>query len=325
VSLHFENPYFLLLLLLLPPLAWRQFGRRSTGALTLASLRLVSGLRPTWRVRYRWGLPVLRFLALTLLVLALARPQTARAGAVIPAEGIDVVLALDVSGSMTESTLGGETRMEVAKKVLSDFIAGRENDRLGLVVFRSQSLALSPLTLDYRALQGLVDGADAAPIPDGTAIGLAVADSLNLLRESHARSRIVILLTDGENNRFEVEPLAAARIAGALKMRVYTIGVVDSPSSGPAEEGSAGPPRRLNLNEEALRRMAEVSGGRYYQADSPDTLAGIYDEIGKLEKSRVGRERFSAFDERAALFLLPGLALLGLEVLLASMVFRRVP
>lgn len=326
MNLHFESPYFLLLLLLLPPLAGWQFRRRPTGALTLASLRLVSDLRPTWRVRYRWTLAALRFLALALLVVGLARPQTGQAGAVVPAEGIDIVLALDVSSSMTESALGGGTRMEVAKQVLSEFIAGRENDRLGLVAFRSQSLALSPLTLDYQAIQGLVDRADASPIPDGTAIGLAVADSLNLLRESQARSRIVILLTDGENNRFEVEPLAAARIAGALKMRVYTVGVVDARPTVVGGQSPAVPPvRRPNVDEGALRRMAEVSGGRYYRADSPDTLARIYDEIGELEKSRVGRKRFSAFDERAALFLIPALALLALEVLLASTVFRRTP
>ena len=332
MSLHFESPYFLLLLLLLPPMAWRQLRRpsrhrRAAVALTLPSLRLVSDLRPTWRVRHRWALPALRLLALVLLILALARPQAGQAGAVIPAEGIDVVLAMDVSGSMTDSTLGEGTRLEVAKQVLSDFIAARENDRLGLVVFRSESLAFSPLTLDYEALQGLVERADVTPIPDGTAIGLAVTDSLNLLRESRARSRVVILLTDGENNRFEVEPLAAARIAQTLKMRVYTIGVVDAPPTAPGEESPSQAPAapRLNVNEEALRQMAEIAGGLYYRADSPDTLAQIYDEIGELEKSRVGGERFSAFDERSALFLLPALALLGLEVLLSSTVFRKVP
>lgn len=329
MSLHFESPYFLLLIAFLPVLAWWQLRRRHiSGALTMASLRLVSDLRPTWRVRYRWVPPTLRLLALALLALALARPQAGQAGSVVPAEGIDIVLALDVSGSMTEASLGEKTRLEVAKDVLNDFIAGRENDRLGLVTFRSQSLALSPLTLDYEALQELVDRADDSPMPDGTAIGLAVADSLNLLRESRARSRVIILLTDGENNRLEVEPLAAARIAGTLKIRVYTIGVVDAPpeSAGEKRPGEVPMPRLdLNVNEEALRQMAEVSGGRYYRADSPDALASIYEEIGDLEKSRVGRERFSAFDERSALFLVPALALLGVELLLATMVFRKVP
>jgi Ca-activated chloride channel family protein len=243
----------------------------------------------------------------------------------VPAEGIDIALALDISGSMTESTFGDRTPLEVEKQVVSDFIAGRENDRLGLVAFRSQSLVLGPLTLDYQALQQIVARADDSPIPDGTAIGLAVADSLNLLRESQARSRIVILLTDGENNRPEVEPLTAARIAGALKIRVYTIGVVDTARGGDGEGSDWSATPSPSVDEEALRRMAEVSGGRYYRAASPDTLAQIYDEIGKLEKSRVGQERFSAFDERSALFLLPALALLGLEVLLASTVFRRAP
>jgi Ca-activated chloride channel family protein len=285
----------------------------------------VSGLRPTWRVRYRWLLPALRIIALALLVVGLARPQAGQAGSVVPAEGIDIVLTLDVSGSMTDSSLGDKTRLETAKQVLRDFIAGLQNDRLGLVVFRSESLVLSPLTLDYHALQQMVDQADSTPLPDGTAIGLAVADSLNLLRDSHARSRVVILLTDGENNRFEVDPMAAARIAQALGMHLYTIGVVDAPPSAQGGENPNQGSTPTNVNEDALRQMAETTGGRYYRADSPDTLAKIYDEIGALEKSRVGGERFTAFDERSALFLLPALALLGLEVLLSSTVFRRVP
>ncbi len=326
MNLHFESPYLLLLLLLLPPLAGWRFRRRPSGALTAPSLRLASDFRPTWRVRYRWAPAALRLLALALLVVALARPQTGQAGAAVPAEGIDIVLALDISSSMTESFPDGDTRIEVAKQVLRDFIEGRENDRLGLVAFRSQTLALSPLTLDYEALKALVEQADGSPLPDGTAIGLAVADSLNLLRESQARSRIVILLTDGENNRFEVDPLAAARIAAALKMPVYTIGLVDETSWGADGLGADGlSVRHPDVGEADLRHIAEVAGGRYYEAESPDTLAGIYDEVAALEKSRVGEKHFSAFDERAVLLLLPGLALLGLEILLASTVFRRAP
>jgi Ca-activated chloride channel family protein len=319
MSLHFENPQFLFLLLLLPPLLlWQGRSRAGDGSLGFASASLLRDLTPTWRVRYRPALKLLRGLALVLLVLALARPQSGQAEALVPAEGIDIVLALDTSSSMSQATLGDQTRLEAARSVLADFVRGRENDRLGLVVFRSQSLVVSPLTLDYDALETLVADADGGPLPDGTAIGLAIADSLNLLRESQARSRIVILLTDGENNRFEVEPLQAARIAEALKMRVYTIGVVDAPEGQPV-------PSRLNVDESALERVAEVSGGSYHRASSPEALAQIYDEIGRLEKSRVGHERFSAFDERAFYFLVPGLALLALEMLLAATVFRRIP
>jgi Ca-activated chloride channel family protein len=319
MNVEFENPQFLLLLLLVPPLLlWRGVGRPAEGSLGFGSVSLLRDLAPTWRVRYRPALTLLRALALVLLVLALARPQSGQAEALVPAEGIDIVLALDTSSSMSQTTLGEQTRLDVARSVLADFVRGRENDRLGLVVFRSESLVVSPLTLDYGVLEELVKEVDGGVLSDGTAIGMAVADSLNLLRESRARSRIVILLTDGENNRFEVEPLEAARIAEALKMRVYTIGVVDPP------EGRA-VPSRLNVDERALEELAEVSGASYHRASSPETLAQIYDEIGRLEKSRVGREHFAAFDERAAHFLIPGLALLALEVLLASTVFRRIP
>jgi Ca-activated chloride channel family protein len=317
VSMHFENPQFLLLLLLLPPLLlWRR--RAAEGSLRFGSVALMRGVAPTWRVRYRPALKLLRALALVLLVLALARPQSGRAEALVPAEGIDIALALDTSGSMSETLLGEQTRLDVARSVLADFVRGRENDRLGLVAFRSQSLVVSPLTLDYDALESLVQKVDLDALPDGTAIGLALADSLNLLRDSRARSRVVILLTDGENNRFEVEPLQAARIAAALKMRVYTVGVVDTDEDRPTFTAT-------NVNEEALERIAETTGGSYYRATSPETLAQIYDDIGRLEKSRVGQERFAAFDERAAYFLVPGLALLALELLLVSTVFRRIP
>ena len=323
MSLHFEDP---LLLLLLVPLAaaavWSlavgRGARSSGGGVIVPSLALVSGLAPTWRLRLRWLPAVLRWTAAALLVIALARPQSGRAGAVVPAEGIDIVLALDVSSSMEQALLGQESRLQVAKRVLADFVRGRENDRLALVVFRSQSLVLSPLTLDYNALTKLVEGAPGVPIPDGTAIGLAVADSLNLLRDSQARSRAIILLTDGENNRFEVEPLAAARIAQALKMRLYAIGIV------PQEEPGQ-PFLSPNVDEEALSRMAELTGGVYQRATSPEALATIYRDIGELEKSRVGREHFAAFHERASYFLVPALALLALQVLLAATLFRRLP
>lgn len=319
MSLHFESPQFLLLLLLVPPLLlWQGRRRAGEGSLSFGSVSLLRNLEKTWRVRYRPALRLLRALALVLLVFALARPQSGRAEALVPAEGIDIVLALDTSSSMSQSILGEETRLDTAKSVLADFVRGRENDRLGLVIFRSQSLVASPLTLDYDVLQELIRDVDGGALPDGTAIGMAVADSLNLLRDSQARSRIVILLTDGENNRFEVEPLRAARIAEALKMRVYTIGVTDEPRDG-------GPPSQLNVDERALEELAQVAGGSYYRASSPETLAQIYDEIGRLEKSRVGEETFSAFDERAAYFLVPGLALLALELVLAGTVFRRIP
>lgn len=320
--MEFQAPYALLLLLALPALLlWQLRGSPSDASVPLSSLEAARTTPTTWRLRGRWVLPLLRLLALALLVLGLARPRSGQAEALIPAEGIDIVLTLDTSSSMQIAVAGQTPPFEAAQQVLKDFIRSRENDRLGLVVFRAETFLLSPPTVDYRALQGLVDQAGEVDLPDGTAIGLAVADSLNLLRESKARSRIVVLLTDGENNRREVEPLTAARIAEALGIRLYTIGIIEE---GKMQPGSA-LAQRASVDEEALRRMAEMTGGLYFRATSPDALARIYQEIDRLERSRVGGQRFAAFDELAPFFLVPALVLLALEAALGATLFRRLP
>jgi Ca-activated chloride channel family protein len=321
MNLEFQSPYLLLLLLAVPALLLWEVRRRGQASVPLSSADAAHAAPSTWRLRWRWLPRALRTLAIALLVLGLARPRSGQADALIPAEGIDMVIALDTSSSMRMSVGEQESRLAVAQKVLSDFIQGRENDRLALLAFREESFLLSPLTLDYRALQGMAERAGEVDLPDGTAIGLAVADSLNLLRDSTARGRVVILLTDGENNRREVEPLAAARIADALGIRLYAIGVIEErtvqPESASAERG--------NVDEEALKRMAEVTGGRYFRATSPQALADVYREIDRLERSRVGQEHFAAFEELAPYFLVPALALLALQVGLTATVFRRLP
>jgi Ca-activated chloride channel family protein len=200
----------------------------------------------------------------------------------------------------------------VAQRVLSQFIEGRKDDRIGLVVFRMDSLVLSPLTLDYQALTGLVNQVDSIDLRDGTAIGVGLSDGLNLLSESRARSRVVVLLTDGENNSGAIEPLTAARIAETLGLRVYTIGVKDADSSGPS-----------NVDEQALQQMAELTGGSYFPAQSEEALAAVYDSIDSLEKSRVGRPQFGAYNEIAPYFLVAALLLLALEVAGRSTLWRQ--
>jgi Ca-activated chloride channel family protein len=249
---------------------------------------------------------------------ALARPQSGRAEALLPQEGIDIVLVLDTSSSMRTPEGDENSRLGTAQGVLREFVAGRERDRLGLVTFRSRSFVLSPLTLDYSAFQALVDQADDVDLPDGTAIGLAMTDALNLLRDSTARSRTIILLSDGENNREDVQPLAAARIAEALGIRIYTIDVT----------GAAAPVGmhvRFRPNERELRTMAELTGGRYFSATSPDAIAEVYETIDMLERSRVGGERFADFDEFASYLLGGALGLLAAQVLLTTLVLRRMP
>jgi Ca-activated chloride channel family protein len=211
---------------------------------------------------------------------------------------------------MTTSTLGREdNRLDVAKRVLVDFIEGREEDRLGLVIFRATSIVLSPLTLDYDALTSVTEEVGDVTLEDGTAIGVGLGDALNLLRESRARSRVAILLTDGENNAGDIEPLAAARIAETLGVRVYTIGVIEA--------------GRRTVDGEALKEMAELTGGRYFPASSEQALEAIYASIDQLEKSRIDRSQFGTYDEYAMYFLAAALGLLALELFLRNTLWRQ--
>ena len=321
MNVQFASPLALLLLLAVPLLlAWELRSARRRPALRLSSLTSARATPVTWRLRLRWAPTALRMAALLLLVAGLARPQSGQADALVPQEGIDIVLVLDTSSSMRTAVGDRESGLAIARGVLRDFVAGRERDRLALVTFRERSLVLSPLTTDYSAFQTLLDQIDAIDLPDGTAIGLAVSDAVNLLRDSKAQSRIVILVSDGENNETDVQPLAAARVAEALGVRLYTIGIagvdLDVPSAVPT---------RFTVNEAALRIMAEATEGRFFRADDPDTLAQVYDTIDELERSRVGPERFAAFDELAGYVLAGALALLAIEVLLTTLVLRRLP
>jgi Ca-activated chloride channel family protein len=309
--LRFADPYFLVLIALIPLLAFLKARfAGDMGAGRFSSLNLLAAYRPTWRLRYRWLPTAVRALALGLLVVALARPQTGQAESRLPGEGIDIVLVTDISSSMSTG-FGDDTRLAAAQDVLDEFIASRAEDRIGLVVFRDGSLVLSPLTLDYAALRSLVGSVGDINLNDGTAIGVGLADGLNLLRESRARSRVAILLTDGQNNAGQIEPLAAARLAEALGIRLYTIGILESRSSA------------ANVDERALREMAQLTGGSYFSADSPGALASIYASIDQLEKSRIGRPQYAAYNELAVYFLVAALALLAGELALKSTVWRQ--
>ena len=317
MNLQFDWPFALLLLTGIPLLVlWQVRGRQAHPVLRLSSLADVRAAAATWRVRLRWLPAALRLAVVALLIVAVARPQSGQADTLLPQEGIDIVLVLDTSTSMRQPVLDGDSRLEIAQRVLRSFVAERETDRLGLVAFRSRSFVLSPLTVDYSAFQSLVDSADDLDLPNGTAIGLALTDAINLLRDSKAESRIVILLSDGENNRPEVEPDEAARIARALGVRIYTIGVTRA-----AGESAFTP---FQLNETALRTIADLTDGRYFPA-TPETLGDVYDAIDSLERSRVGRERFAAVDELAPYVLGLALALLAFEVLLTTFAIRRMP
>jgi Ca-activated chloride channel family protein len=318
-DIEFAYPWVLAGLLAVPLLALvmlRLRPDRLRGGVVLSTLGPLTRIAPAGRARWRRLLLPLRLAGLALLIVALARPQTVKADARVETQGIDIVLAFDISGSMQEPGLGARTKMEGAKKALKDFIDGRENDRIGLVVFKSEQRTMAPLTLDYRALTQMIDDVEKQNegLPDGTAIGLGIADSVNLLRNSRTKSRIIILATDGQNNERRVEPEQAAAIAETLKVRLYTIGLVTQNARAEA-----------TLDEQQMRRISERTGGSYARATDAGKLREIYDNVANLEKSRFERQRLVRYNELANWLLIPGIGLLLLGVLLDTTWLRRAP
>jgi Ca-activated chloride channel family protein len=234
----------------------------------------------------------------------------------VETQGIDIVLAFDISGSMREEGLGAPTKMDAARKALKDFINGRENDRVGLVVFKSESRVMAPLTLDYKALSTMLDDVEKQNegLSEGTAVGLGVGDAVNLLRNSTTRSRVIILATDGQNNQNSLTPDQAAAVAESLKIRVYTIGLVTANTKPEA-----------TLDEREMKRISERTGATYTRATNQEGLRDIYNTIASLEKSRFERQRLTRYDELGGYFLIPGLGLLLLSVVLSTTWLRRGP
>jgi len=281
-----------------------------------------------WRVRLRSALPVLRVIVLLLVVLAMAGPRRPHAVREVEGEGIDIVIALDISGSMQALDFQPDNRLQVAKAIIRDFVGGRPRDRIGLTVFASRAFTQCPLTLDRSILAGFLEEVRIGLIEDGTAIGLGLATALNRLRHSEAASRTVILLTDGSNNVPTLEPETAAELAQALGVRVYTIGVgkrgrVPFPRTGPF--GTRTVMVEMPIDEDLLTRIAEMTGGRYWRAEDPEALAQVFAAIDELETSRYRTKVSTWYDEKLAWFAAPALALLLLESLLGAVWLRRLP
>ncbi|HUP00355.1 MAG TPA: VWA domain-containing protein [Gemmatimonadota bacterium] len=326
----FASPAWLFLLLGLPAFwIWASHRRRRRRALVLPALATARDLPRTWRERLR-GMPeALRVLAFACGVLALARPQELAAGRPITTSGVDIVLALDASGSMKAEDFQPRNRLEVAKEAAIEFVQDRASDRIGIVTFAGQAVTQAPLTLDHEALTGAVRRVEIGGLAEGTAIGTALATAVNRLRASEARSRVVILLTDGVNNAGPIDPLTAAETARALGVRVYTIGVG---TTGEApyllEDPRFG--RRyvrvvVRIDEEILERIASRTGGRYFRATDPQALDRVYAEIDRLERSPLtGRRPVVRFD-RYLWFLLPALGFIVMEGVLRGTLFRRLP
>lgn len=325
----FAHPEVFLLLLLVPLVAWwtPRKGRERSVAYSSLDLLVGAGLAASaWK---RHGKLALRLMVLSLLVFALARPQTGRSKHTEYAEAVDIMLVLDISGSMQAQDFEPKNRLFVAKEVIKEFIAKRKTDRIGLVVFAADAVTQCPLTLDYGLLSKLVDTADFGMLDDGTAIGMGLASACNRMKSSDAKSKVIILLTDGQNNAGMVDPATAARVAESLGIKVYTIGVgtrgrapmpIDDPVFG----------RRLisvevDIDEVTLRKIAELTDGQYFRATDREELEGIYARIDELERTKVASETFVEYTERFKWFLLPVLGLLLLELGLEHTVLRETP
>jgi Ca-activated chloride channel homolog len=330
VSLH--DPWLLLLLALIPWLLRAQRSRRQP-AVRYPMLDAVRAVGPGRRVRWRRLLPALRVAALALMVVALARPQLGKAATQIFTEGIDIMLAVDVSGSMLaeDFQVDGQrvNRLEAVKSVVRRFLAHRPGDRVGLVLFGARPYTQSPLTLDHGWLMKNLERAQVGMIEDGTAVGSGLATAINRLEASDAKSKIVILLTDGQNNAGKVPPLVAAETAKTLGYRVYTIGAGTRGSAPFPQTDAFG--RRVyvsmpvDIDEDTLRRVADTTGGRYFRATDTPSLQQIYDEIDTLEKSSQEGLQYLEYHELYVWLALPALLLLAAEAVLAQTWLRVLP
>lgn len=329
--MHFASPHYLWLLTLLAPMiayyVWRTM--QGDAAIQISTVEGVARAPKSVRYYLRHLPFALRAAAFGLLVVALARPQQIEQNVRTSSEGIDIMLAIDVSASMLARDFEPD-RITAAKEVAGSFISDRYGDRIGLVAFAAEAFTQSPLTTDQSTLQTLLAQIRSGLIDDsGTAIGNGLATAINRLRESDAKSKVVILLTDGVNNRGEITPITAAEIAKAQNIRVYTIGV--------GTEGMAPYPavdmfgnitfvkQKVEIDEKTLTAMAEMTGGRYFRATDNAKLKAIYDEINQLEKSKVEVTEHLSYHEQFLAWVLAALGLLLAEFLLANLVLKRIP
>lgn len=331
--MRFASPWFLLLLLALPLLAWWRRRRTGRAAFLYSSVSLVKGITGLTRSPAQVVLSRLRWVCLGLLIVGLARPQQGGGQTEVRASGVDIVVALDLSTSMASEDfqLAGErvNRLDVAKQVLREFILKRVNDRIGLVAFARNAYVVAPPTLDHDFLLAHVDRLTLGAVEDGTAIGSGLMAALNRLRDLPSKSRIVILMTDGQNNAGKVPPLTAAEAAQALGVKVYTIGV-GTRGQAPFPVTDAFGRRRyrlveVDIDEETLRQIAGRTGGAYFRADSASTLREIYGHIDRLERTEAAVKKYQFYAERFPWAVWPAWMLLMLEIILGNTVWRRLP
>ena len=333
----FATPWVLLLLLLLPVLGWRLVrpGRVGSGEARYPDLRLLGVRAGGLRATLAGALPWLRLVGLGLLIIALGRPQVPSGVREIGGSGIDIMLTLDISGSMQAEDFKPKNRFTVARDVLREFIKQAGANRLGLVIFSGKAFTQCPLTSDHNIVSQLLDRVHLGMIEDGTALGMAIATAANRLQASKAKSKVIILLTDGVNNRGEIDPPTAAEAAAALGIKIYAVGVgreggaplpVPDPIFGTRylrdENGNL---ILSEIDEKTLKKVASLTGGQYFRATDAEALAKIYDQIDKMEKSEYAGRRERRYDELMARFLWPGLLVLLGQFLLGATWLRKAP
>jgi Ca-activated chloride channel homolog len=325
----FAYPWVLYFLAIIPlMIAWYLFrGMKVQSSVKYSSLNIFKDVPSTIREKLRHIPFAVRLIAIGLLIVALARPQSFTSGENVTSEGIDIAMVLDISGSMLAEDFK-PNRLEAAKNVIDNFVEGRTTDRIGLVVFSREAFTQCPLTIDYNVLRNLLLDIRSGMIQDGTAIGNAIANGVNRLKESDAKSKIIILLTDGVNNAGEVDPISAAEIAKAFGIRIYTIGVGtrgEAPYPVQTPFGTRYQMVPVEIDEPMLTKIANITGGEYFRATNNRALEEIYNKIDKLEKTKIEITSYKNASEKYYSWLWGGLILLIVELGLSRTILRKLP
>jgi Ca-activated chloride channel family protein len=325
----FAYPWVLYVLLIIPVMiTWYIFrGMKVQSSVKYSSVNIFKDIPSTLREKLRHIPFAVRLLAIGLLIVALARPQSFNSGENVTTEGIDIAMVLDISGSMLAEDLK-PNRLEAAKNVIDNFIEGRISDRIGLVVFSRDAFTQCPLTIDYSVLRNLLLQIHSGMIEDGTAIGNAIANGINRLKDSNAKSKIIILLTDGVNNSGEVDPISAAEMAKTFGIRVYTIGVGtrgEAPYPVQTPFGVRYQMMPVEIDEAVLQKISDITDGKYFRATNTQALKEIYDKIDKLEKTKIEITSYKNASEKYHSWLWLGLILLLVEMGLSKTILRKLP
>ena len=326
---HFDSPWWLLALLIIPFMVWWQYFARKKDIPHIVMSDL-SGLAPEKSIRERlyYYIPLLKIGALTCFILALARPQLNLTEEKVKAEGIDIMLAVDLSSSMLSKDFNPD-RLEVSKMVAGEFVSKRRYDRIGLVVFAGEAFTQCPLTVDHNILNDFLSGLRVGIVQDGTAIGMGLATAVNRLKDSDAKSKIIILLTDGVNNTGYINPMTAAEIARQYDIKVYTIGVGSMGQAlSPVNRSLNGEyyfaMSRVEIDTELLKKISEMTSGQYFRATDRASLEQIYEEIDRLEKTEIEVDVYKRYKDEYRRFMTVGLALLLLSFGLQMTLFRTI-